>query len=152
MTIIVYDGDELALDGAAIHEGTKVPIVKAWTSPTGEVITGIGNAAQIAVMRDWYLDGAKRDDFPLTGQREGNPWCELIVASRDGLRRYENLHLPVQHGKNKCAFGVGKDFAYGALAMGATASQAAEVALKYAPDTGHGIHTYNWRTDNGKSA
>jgi hypothetical protein len=151
MTIIVYDGSELAIDNAAIHDGTKVPILKAWAAPSGEVITGIGNAAQLAVMRDWYLAGAKREDFPQT-QRESSPWCELIVVSKDGLKRYENLHLPVQHGHHKCAFGIGKDFAYGALGMGATAAQAAEVALRYAPDTGHGIGTYNWRTENGKSS
>ncbi len=145
MTIIVYDGDELCIDNAGIHEGTKVPMVKSWHVPgTGEIVTGVGNAAQIAVMRDWYIRGAVAEDFP-EDQRDAFQWCELIVVSKRGLIRYENLPSPIVHGKNKVAFGVGKDFAYGALGMGATASQAAAVALKYAPDTGHGLATYNWK-------
>lgn len=144
MSIIVYDGNELAIDNAAIHEGTKVPILKSWTNPhTGEVLTGVGNAAQIELMIDWHAAGAKAADFP-ESQRAANPWCELIVVSKAGLQRYETTPIPIRHGHNKCAFGVGKDFAYGALAMGATAAQAAAVALQYAPDTGHGIATYNW--------
>lgn len=152
MTIIVYDGNELAIDNAGIHEGTKVPMIKSWSTPTGEIITGTGNAAQLALMRDWYAAGAKPEDFPAS-QSLGNPWCDLIVVNRSGLKRFENTPSAILHGKNKCAFGIGKDFAYGALAMGASASQAAAVALQYAPDTGHGIATFQWKDGlNGQPA
>lgn len=147
MTIIVYDGVTLAMDGAGIHEGAKVPIVKAWQTIGDEVVAGVGNAAQIAVMRDWYTAGAKSETFPET-QRASNPWCELIVVGKHGLKRYENTPSAIQHGHHKCAFGVGKDFAYGALGAGADAQKAAQVALSYAPDTGHGIILFQWKDGN----
>lgn len=148
MTIIVYDGKSLAIDNAAIHEGIKVPLIKAFRNDAGDVITGVGNAAQLAIMRDWYAAGAKHETFPET-QKTGNPWCELIVVNSTGLMRFENTPSAIVHAHHKCAFGIGKDIAYGALAMGATAEQAAGIVCQYHPDCGHGIVTFIWSTDTG---
>lgn len=150
MTIIVYDGHSLAIDNAGVHEGIKVPLVKAFRCNDGSVITGVGNAAQIALMRDWYVNGAKSEEFP-ESQRQGNPWCELIVVDKDGLTRYEHTPSAVMHARHKCAFGVGKDIAYGALAMGATAEQAATIVTQYHPDCGHGVMTFIWSTDDKRT-
>jgi hypothetical protein len=73
------------------------------------------------------------------------PWCQLIIVGPNGLRRYENQHVPVDHGRNKCAFGVGKDFAYGALAVGATAELAVHAASQFIPECGLEPISYMWK-------
>lgn len=148
MTIIVYDGQSLAIDNAATHEGVKVPLIKAFRSDNGDVVTGVGNAAQLALMRDWYAAGADPNSFPPT-QRLGSPWCELIVVNATGLIRFENTPSAIVHARHKCAFGIGKDIAYGALAMGATAEQAACIVCQYHPDCGHGVMTFIWSDGDG---
>lgn len=148
MSIIVYDGITLVIDSAAIHEGVKIPLVKHWSvDEQCVIVTGVGNAAQISLMRDWFMAGADPDKFPKS-QALGSPWCELIVVNHRGLVRYENTPSPVEHGRNKCAFGSGKDFAYGALAVGATAEQAVTAALQYSPECGHELLSFQWRYED----
>ncbi len=143
MTIIAYDGETLCVDGAAVQQGIKHELTKSWQFGT-EVITGEGDYTQIAAMRAWYEAGADPDKFPAT-QRVGMPWCQLIVVGPKGLRRYEKSPVPVDHGHNRCAFGVGKDFAYGALAVGATAELAVYAASQFVPDCGHKPSIYVWK-------
>ena len=147
MSIIVYDGHTLVIDNAAMKEGIKVPIIKAWTNEAGEVMTGIGNAAQIALMRDWYVDGADPLAFPAS-QRDGNPWCDFIIASKGGLKRYEKTPSAIDHGQHKCAFGLGHEIAIGAMAAGADAKKAAFIVTQFHPYCGHGINSYVWEEEN----
>ena len=141
MTTIVFDGDSLAIDNAGLHGGTLMPVVKSWLLPNNVVATGIGDGAQISLMVEWYKDGADPEKFPAS-QRIATPWCELIIVKGDGLFRYERSAFPIQHGFNRCAFGTGKDFAYGALAMGATATEALHIAAHFDPTTGQGATIY----------
>lgn len=145
MTIVVWDGSTLAVDRGVTDGFTMWEQDKAWK--VGDiVITGAGHMAQVVAMRDWYARGANPDDFPHT-QRVGDSWCELIVVSKAGLIRYERTHIPFEHGHNKCAFGSGKDFAYGALAMGATAEQAVSIANHFSIHCGMGVDVYNFEGD-----
>ena len=151
MTIIVYDGKTLAIDNAAVKDGIKTPIIKSWTTMAGEVLTGIGNAAQIALMRDWYTAGASPDAFPAS-QRDGNPWCDFIVCNSQGLKRYEKTPAAIDHAHFPCAFGMGKDVALGAMAAGATAERAAQIVEHFVPDCGHGINTITWKESGNETS
>jgi len=141
MTTIVFDGESLAVDNAGVNQGILVPVVKSWVMPNKHVVTGIGDGTQISIMAEWYKNGADPGTFPVS-QRTGTPWCELIVATPEGLFRYERSHHPIHHGFNRCAFGSGKDFAYGALAMGANAAQAVHIASHFDRSTGMGVTLY----------
>jgi hypothetical protein len=146
MTIIAYDGETLCVDGAASHDGVKYELTKVWLFK-GCAITGVGDASQIAVMRSWYEAGAVPAEFPVT-QRIGVPWCQLIVVDHRGLKRYDREPVPIDHEHHKCAFGAGKDFAYGALAVGATAELAVHAVSQFVPDCGHSSTTYQWKVAN----
>lgn len=139
MTVLVWDGKTLATDGAATDGRAKWPSTKAWRHG-GVILSGAGPLQAILEMRDWYRNGARPVDFP--NVQKGPSWCHFIVVSKAGLFRYEQSPVPVEHGTMQCAFGEGKEFAYGALAMGATAAQAVEIVNKFCPTCGHGVAEY----------
>jgi hypothetical protein len=56
---------------------------------------------------------------------------------------YDGIAHPVHYGHNLHAFGHGKDFAYGALAMGANAKEAVDACNTYSLHCGKGIGIYN---------
>ncbi len=141
MTVVVWDGGTLAVDRGVSDGFTMWEQDKAWRLGNA-VLTGVGTMSLVLAMREWYLRGCIPDQFP-TEQTLTDRWCEFIVATPDGLFRYERSHIPIEHGRNKCAFGYGKDFAYGAMAMGATAEQAAHVACKFSPHCGMGVDVFN---------
>ncbi len=139
MTVIVWDGKTLATDAGAADETAMWKTIKAWRY--GEVIlSGAGPLASILAVRAWYMAGAVPNEFPSVQQTP--QFCHFVVVTAEGLFRYEQSPHPIQHGFEPCAFGVGKDFAFGALAMGADARRAVEIANEHSPYCGMGVHTY----------
>ena len=141
MTVIVYDGNTCAVDSGAATETTMLRVRKFWTR-TDELITGAGDTSHVVAMAEWYLSGAKPEEFPpmVLARRD----AELVVIDNSGVRRFEASPYAVDHGKTKCAFGGGRDFAYGALAMGASAYQAALIACEYSVMCATPVHTFIW--------
>lgn len=137
MSIVVWDGKTLAVDrgstdGATIWEVNKLRTFKDFG------LVGVGTAMDVGRMTDWYLNGCHADRFPY-----GSSHSRLLVCRNGKLFEYNNSSLPTVYDHNqKVAFGAGKDFAYGALAMGATAAQAVTIACKYSTSCGHGVDTY----------
>lgn len=144
MTVIVWDGKTLATDKAATDGAAQWLTTKAWYHALpveGRVIlSGAGPLQTILQMRNWVLGGMLQNEFP--SAQLSPHFCHFVIVSPSGLRRYEQGPLPIDHGHDKCAFGEGKDFAYGALAMGATAGQAVEIANQHSPHCGLGVATY----------
>ena len=139
MSVIVWDGKTLATDRAALSGSIHHRIVKAWRHE-GAILTGTGSVKRIHEMVEWYKRGVDTP-FP-EGQKTSN-WCHFIVVDEHGLKRYEQSPIPIEHGFNSCAFGSGQDLAYGALAMGASAEQAVEIANQYSRNCGHGVDIFH---------
>lgn len=143
MTIIVWDGEQLATDCAATDDISLWETIKAWhwADDRGDVVlSGAGPLASILAMREWYKDGAIPAYFP--PEQSGESFCHFLVVTRDGLLRYEQSPHPIEHGITACAFGEGKQFAYGALAMGADAETAVAIANSYSAHCGLGVKVY----------
>lgn len=145
MTVIVFDGNTCAVDSGSVAETTMLRVRKFWTR-TDELITGAGDASHVVAMAEWYLAGAKVDEFPPLIRAKQD--AELIIIDSRGVRRFEASPYAVDHGNVRCAFGGGRDFAYGALAMGASATEAAGIACMFSPMCAEPIHTFIW--DNGE--
>lgn len=141
MTVIVFDGITCAVDSGAASETTMLRVRKFWTR-ADELITGAGETSHVVAMAEWYLAGAKPEEFPPMVRAKQD--AELVVIDSRGVRRFEASPYAIAHGMTKCAFGGGRDFAYGALAMGATAAQAAEVACLFSPVCADPIHVFEW--------
>ena len=140
MTVVVWDGSTLATDCAATDGRVKWQSTKAWRFED-KILSGVGPLQSILAMRDWYMDGADPGRFPVI--QTSFP-CHFIVISRgQGLSRYESGPIPIIHGRNQCAFGEGRDFAYGAMAMGASAGEAVDIANQFSVHCGHGKQVYD---------
>lgn len=141
MTVIVFDGATCAVDSGAAADTTMLRVRKFWIRGD-ELITGAGETSHVVAMAEWYLAGAKVEEFPpiVLVKRD----AELVIIDSRGVRRYEASPYAVDHGKTKCAFGGGRDFAYGALAMGATSVEAARIACEFSPVCAGPIHLFVW--------
>lgn len=144
MTVIVFDGSTCAVDSGAAADTTMLRVRKFWIRGD-ELITGAGETSHVVAMAEWYLAGAKVEEFPPMIHLKRD--AELVVIDSRRVRRYEASPYGVDHGNVRCAFGGGRDFAYGALAMGATAAQAAEVACLFSPVCAEPVHTFVWGND-----
>ena len=142
MTVLVWDGLNLATDRQANDGSLKWESSKAWyVSSNGEVniVSGVGLLSHIVTLREWYKDGALPDKYPA----EIRPnTAQLIVIRQDGLWVYDGTAYPEHRGFNVCAFGHGRDFAFGALAMGASAKEAVDASNMFCLHTGKGIGEY----------
>ena len=152
MTIIVWDGETLATDAAATDGKALWKSQKAWycDDPVNNVpviISGAGPLQTILEMRDWFQSSALPNEFP---QVQLSPqFCHFVVIyAVSGLSRWEQGLFPIHHGRDQCAFGEGKEFAYGALAMGADAKRAVEIAIDYSPHCGMGVRLYRLGEDD----
>lgn len=141
MTVIVYDGQFCAVDSGAPTETTVFRVRKFWMI-SDQLITGAGNTSHVVAMAEWYLSGAKPEEFPPMIYLKRD--AELVVIDGNGVRRYEASPYAVDHGKDACAFGGGRDFAYGALAMGAVAAEAARIACRFSPVCAEPVHMFVW--------
>jgi hypothetical protein len=143
MTIIVWDGSTLATDRAASDGAAQWRTKKAWYWGEGEdrlILSGAGPLHSILEMCEWFKAGIPQETFPVI--QTTHPCHFVVISPHVGLYRYEQSHVPIEHGRSKCAFGEGRAFAYGALHMGADAAQAVAAANEYSPHCGLGIEEY----------
>jgi hypothetical protein len=140
MSVVVWDGKTLAADRQVTTSGLGVmgtkmrkhgSIILAWT---GDIDLGLALA-------DWYCKGAILADRPKC-QEDKDKWCRLIVADSTGCRYYETEMIPIPVMAPFAAWGSGRDFAYGALEMGADAQRAVTVASIHSIDCGFGVESY----------
>ena len=139
MTVIVWDGVTLATDVAATDGVAQWKTEKAWQL-NDVIISGAGPLQTILQMRQWYVEGSLHNKFP--DAQLGSNACHFVVVTEHGLCRWEQGPIPIEHGRTPCAFGEGRDFAYGALFMGATAKEAVEAANAHSTNCGLGVKLY----------
>jgi len=130
MTVIAWDGKNLAADRQLTMGNTRTECIKVHRLKNGEAMAVCGAGDTSFALMEWYRNGAKNEDFPnnrseLEGMK-GEAEAYLIVAKPgfDGLWLYcrfpQGEYLP----SKKQAFGCGENFALAALALGQTARQA----------------------------
>jgi hypothetical protein len=145
MTIVVWDGETLATDMQANDGMQKWKSEKAWYIGKDfdevQIVSGVGILQDIIRLREWYKTGSSEDKFPIAfGSHRVTPTAKLIVVTElEGLLLYDGIPHPIEYGFKPCAFGEGKDFALGALSMGATSAQAVNVANEHSLHCGKGV-------------
>lgn len=151
MSVIVWDGKTLAADRqGTTHEmritepKLRVLVFDPHTTPGPSVAvcawTGVSVYGQ--ELAQWYFDGADKSKYP-EFQKDKEDWCRLIVADTDGCRHYERTPYPLTVNDPYMAWGGGRDFAMGALAMGADARKAVEVTNLFSIGCGGGVDAYD---------
>jgi len=126
MSVLVWDGETLACDSDMNDGQVKVPFDKTWRE--GQRLCGVvGPIADCVKLRDWVRGGAIPDRYPTIA-----PDAYLVIVYPNGeLTRFTATGIPIATFHKRIALGTGRDFAYGAMFMGASATDAVRAAIKY---------------------
>lgn len=136
MTVIAFDGKTVAADRQACINGTTGQVTKI--ERVGRTVVGFsGYISQGILLLEWFKDGAKPDLFPrpINDSERANLW----VFGRGIIHTFEQCPYPYVIEEPFWAGGCGKDLAMGAMAMGADARRAVEIASRYDANCGLGI-------------
>jgi hypothetical protein len=151
MTVIVWDGQRLVGDKQATEGGILQTVTKVRKITSGKhkgwLIGAAGATAQCNMMMGWFEAGADPNKFPHALQKEDGFAAHMIAISPQGVvHKYEFVPFPIIFEDTFYASGSGRDLAIGALAMGADAVRAAEVACTYCSECGVGLDVVELRT------
>ncbi len=139
MTVIVWDGEMLAADKQATNSGLKRAVTKIH-KVNGNLVGFSGDWDYAQAMKQWLAEGAYPDKFP-KHQEDNEKWVGMLVVTPDKkVFKYERSPIPMDMTESgSMAIGSGRDFAFGALAMGADAKKAVEIACLYEASCGMGV-------------
>lgn len=142
MTTIAWDGTYLAADKQA---GDHYAIGKIFPLPGGRYLAGAGYYDQVVEVAAWLQAGGKADEKPMF-PHDGDG-SSIFLVEPDGSAYW--LTWPffrmVQINEPFASVGSGSAYAMGAMAMGASAKKAVQIATRYDQYTGRGITTVKVR-------
>ena len=141
MTVVAFDGLTLAADTMAENAGMRARVSKI-RRVGGALLSFTGVLDYGLMMCNWYEAGADVEKWPKF-QETDEYWTRLIVVDHEGLKVYERQPAAQRFAEPYMAFGSGRDFAMGAMAMGATAVQAVECAIKHCVSVGGPVEWFN---------
>jgi hypothetical protein len=137
LSIICWDGKKLAADRRATSGNLSRSIKKI--SRHGDIlIGGTGVWSSVEAIRNWVLLGCNPREFPKVPESDQSP-CLWVINRNGTIVKFEDSPFPIQYTDTVFAEGSGRDFAYGALAMGACAQVAVGVACMYDVNCGGAI-------------
>lgn len=134
MTTVAWDGKQMVADTLSNWSGLKGKVVKAWKLKDGSLLGGSGAYGDILASRIWIEGGQHLEKFPPKYSQDG---CTiLLVRENCPPQRFENSPYPTTILEPFTAIGSGTDYALGAMAMGADAERAVEVAISFDLNSG----------------
>lgn len=138
MTIIVWDGKILAADRQATSSGIKREVTKI--RKIGDSLYGIsGSFDRCMALFHWVENGKDPEKWPAF-QRDSDDWVYMCEIAPGGIvKKYEREPYPMYIEETQYAQGCGRDYAMGAMWMGAGAVDAVKAACQFDPNCGMGI-------------
>lgn len=111
---------------------------KLFRLKSGAYLAGAGNYDDIVEVVHWFNQGAKEDSKPAIDADDD----DLLMMHPDGKMFWLTVPFlrPVAILDEFAACGSGSEFALGAMAAGASAKRAVEIACKFDPLTGKGVN------------
>jgi ATP-dependent protease HslVU (ClpYQ) peptidase subunit len=146
MTTIAWDGKTLAADKQSTWGTTPVPTTKIFfKNDTGHIYGAAGCKDDVMKFFAWMEDTMPEDNKPVLS----DDFCGIIIEDGAIFQVNKGLILHRIHRKT-WAIGSGADYALGAMAMGADAKDAVDVATQLDINTGLGIETIEWDVEKDK--
>ena len=135
MTTIAWKGRDLAADTMALSGILRQYVPqKICRLPDGSLIGHAGGTETALIVIQWFRDGERQEVKP---KFEGDEWPRIILLRSDGsCWEYEKHLVPMRIYEQFWAIGSGRELAIGAMAQGASARGAVEIAMRW--DTGSG--------------
>jgi ATP-dependent protease HslVU (ClpYQ) peptidase subunit len=142
MSVVAWDGKSIAADKQATNTGLRFRATKIRRLASGEVLAWTGGQDSGAIVSKWYEDGADPEKWP-DCQKDKEDWARLVVASAAGVVFFERTPVAIPIEDEFQAWGTGRDYALGAMARGATAREAVEIAMRFDTSCGLGIDEFS---------
>lgn len=130
MTTIAYRDGVLAADRETCygsvrgHQATKIG-----QRADGAMIAGCGVATVAATFKRWFLEG-EQGDRPSLGANDADDAVMIIIRPNGDVEKYDRLGWQIIEGPF-FSFGSGFELALGAMAMGASAERAVQIAAEF---------------------
>lgn len=143
MTCVAWDGATLAMDRLGDSYGLRVEMIKGRISTVNAcVLAWTGGIGEGLALADWYDHGRLKHE-PYPDFQATDRWCRLIVADHSGVVFFEQTPMEIPVLEKFAAWGSGRDYALGALAMGASAQKAVEITNSLAMHCGIGVDVFD---------
>jgi ATP-dependent protease HslVU (ClpYQ) peptidase subunit len=143
MTVIAFDGKILAADKQATEGGLRHVTTKIMRIEKGKfkgyLMAGSGATSEANQMMAWFELGAKPEAFPRYQDTDDLSAQLLVIAPTKEILRFDFNPVPSVFFDEIYAMGSGRDVAMGAMAMGAGAKQAVEIASEICCGCGMGV-------------
>ena len=141
MTAIVWDGTTLAADKRGCEQNLARTVTKLHRAQNGNLLGFCGILEQGLHLVDWYNAGADPAEWPAFQTAPGDDWTVLVVVTPTGVFTYGKLPIRRPLEDPFMAWGSGRELAIGAMAAGADARTAVEIAARFDTGVGNGIDT-----------
>jgi ATP-dependent protease HslVU (ClpYQ) peptidase subunit len=138
MTTVATDGLSMAGDGLRTFEGRRVSTgaIKVHHLPDGRVVGFAGSSSSIARILAWLKGEAEK---PTIGDDEDDIAVALCLDASGLIEVIRTPHLTPIDLMAPAAIGSGADLAIGAMAKGASAREAVDIAGRFDTATGGAI-------------
>jgi len=141
MTIIVWDGKTLAADKQATHSDLVRKVTKV-RRIRGHLVAVSGDWDRAQELFKWFELGADETKYPEFQKTDNDFVGMLVITPEKRILKYERSPVPMDFTEEDWfCMGSGRDYAYGALYMGATAPIAVMAASAFASSCGEGVDT-----------
>lgn len=135
MSTIAWDGKTLAGDRLGVRgEGLRFEVVKVFALSNGSLYGGVGKHDNVLQVLWWLENGGEPPNLGSEASFSG-----LVVMPEKKVHLFDELLVPKPVLESFFAIGSGRDFAIAAMALGQTAAQAIELAMRYDIYTGIGV-------------
>lgn len=131
MTVICYKNGVVAADKKS--SGWVDFTTSKLRRFNGDIYGLAGSTSRALEVLDWIMEGG---DFPVLKEDET---VQILKVGPGGIWLYHNTKTPFQVEDDYVAIGSGAQYALGAMACGATAKEAVEVAIRYDYSCGRGV-------------
>lgn len=142
MTTIAFDGKTMAADkqsvaGSRKYQKLNCKIRSGKYHGMPALFSGAGTIVYCDAVVEWLLAGMPDENRPEMPTSPDS--FTVIVATELGLFEYIDSLRPIALGPLKWAIGSGAEYALGAMAAGACAKRAVEIACEFDINSGMGV-------------
>lgn len=148
MTTVCWDGKTMAAD-KQMNTGNMKHLVARSKIRAGQyhgmpaIFGGAGTTVYSDAVVEWLIAGMPDEHKPEMPQTPDS--FTVIVATETGVYGYIDSLRPVPLGQIKWAIGSGGEYAFGAMAAGANAKKAVEIACAFDVNSGMGVDVLTLR-------
>lgn len=137
MTVIAFDGRYVAADRMAENNGTAMTVRKLRVHGP-QVLAFNGTADHGSMLMQWFVEGRDPKTFPTVPDPKYAAYLDVFERGKP-VMHFELFPVAMFFEDPIYAAGSGRDLALGAMAMGAPAKEAVEIASRFDVNCGMGV-------------